>query len=608
MSSRRSFMKTLGAAAAAQAVSGAAVAKVPATSSATSSSTSSATGHTLTPSLGHSPVQPRLRSVQYGQVRLTGGPVLEQYEAVCAAYLGLDEDRLLKGFRQAAGLPAPGKDMGGWYDPNGFCPAHSLGQYISGLARMAAAQPAGAANPYRAKVQRLIAGWGATQTGATFPYVSAHAASFFPSYIFDKNMIGLLDAWRFAGVNTRDLIRKNVSGAKPHLEGRALERGELPPTAPYDEPYTLPENLWYAWEMTGEAEYRQMALQYLFNREYYDPLTRGENPLPGKHAYSHYNCLCSAARTYYNTGERHYLDAALRGYELIREQQYASGGWGPNEAYVTPGRGELGKSLTTTQAHFETPCGSYASFKLARYLQQRLGEPRFGDHLERVFYNAILGAFVLKPDGHGFYYSSYHPMTTKFYHPDKWTCCSGTLPEVVSDYLISSYYLDGDGAYVNLYVPSELRWKTGKGVAVRLTQETSFPESEEVLLRVSPESAAEFPLTLRMPGWMSAPAEVRVNGKEISASTDAGAGVVRLERFWKAGDEIQLRLPMGWRKEAVDAQHPGLVALLHGPVMMVAISALPEVGAQAPQLRQAPPRLMPFYAVKDEVYTTYVRG
>ena len=63
----------------------------------------------------------------------------QQYDRIHASYLALDNDRLLKVYRQRAGLPSPGRDMGGWYDADGFVPGHSLGQYISGLARIAAA-------------------------------------------------------------------------------------------------------------------------------------------------------------------------------------------------------------------------------------------------------------------------------------------------------------------------------------------------------------------------------------------------------------------------------------------------------------------------------------
>ena len=80
----------------------------------------------------------------YGDVQLHEGPMRRQFEENHARFLNLDEDRLLKVFRQVAGLPAPGEDMGGWYDLtgfslernnfHGFIAGHSFGQYLSGLA------------------------------------------------------------------------------------------------------------------------------------------------------------------------------------------------------------------------------------------------------------------------------------------------------------------------------------------------------------------------------------------------------------------------------------------------------------------------------------------
>ena len=68
-----------------------------------------------------------------------------QFDENHERFLHLDDDRLLKVFRQVAGMPAPGEDMGGWYDLtgfnldtndfHGFIAGHSLGQYVSGLAR-----------------------------------------------------------------------------------------------------------------------------------------------------------------------------------------------------------------------------------------------------------------------------------------------------------------------------------------------------------------------------------------------------------------------------------------------------------------------------------------
>ena len=72
-------------------------------------------------------------------------------------------------------------------------------------------------------------------------------------------------------------------------------------------------------------------------------------------------------------------------------------------------------------------------------------DSRYGDSMERVLYNCILGAKPIEQDGHGFYYSDYNNDGSKVYHPYKWHCCTGTFSQVTADYGISSYFHDGEG-------------------------------------------------------------------------------------------------------------------------------------------------------------------
>jgi hypothetical protein len=129
----------------------------------------------------------KLYEFSYSDVKLTAGPLKSQFDRVHAHFLGLDNDRLLKVYRQRAGLPAPGADMGGWYDADGFVPGHTIGQYISGLARYAKATGDVATS---AKVNALVEGYAATLGPNGYPYASEKAAITWPCYILDKYEIG----------------------------------------------------------------------------------------------------------------------------------------------------------------------------------------------------------------------------------------------------------------------------------------------------------------------------------------------------------------------------------------------------------------------------------
>src|SRR6059058_2131981 len=114
----------------------------------------------------------KLQEFGYPQITLTEGPIAAMYQRMRTHFLKLDEDRLLKVYRQRVGMPAPGRDMGGWYDADGFVPGHLIGQFMSGLSRLHAnnGDPEAAA-----KVRRLVQGYGATFEKDNDPYASAKA-------------------------------------------------------------------------------------------------------------------------------------------------------------------------------------------------------------------------------------------------------------------------------------------------------------------------------------------------------------------------------------------------------------------------------------------------
>src|SRR5207248_923415 len=58
-------------------------------------------------------VVPEISQFGYSQVQLLEGPFRRQFEQQHDLFLHLNEDAMLKPFRQREGMPAPGPDMGG---------------------------------------------------------------------------------------------------------------------------------------------------------------------------------------------------------------------------------------------------------------------------------------------------------------------------------------------------------------------------------------------------------------------------------------------------------------------------------------------------------------
>jgi DUF1680 family protein len=574
-----------------------------------------------------------LATFPYADVQLLDGPMKRQFEENHARFLNLDDDRLLKVFRQVAGLPAPGEDMGGWYDLtgfsltrndfHGFIAGHTLGQYVSGLARAYAVT---GSEPTRAKVSRLVKGYAETLDPKAKFFVDYRL----PAYTYDKLSCGLIDAHEFAhDPMAMDIHEKLTRAMVAYLPEKALSRAEQrsrphKDTAyTWDESYTLPENLFLAYQRSGKVFYRDMAKRYLEDDTYFGPLSQGNNVLPFEHAYSHVNAFSSAMQAYITLGSEMHLRAAKNAFNMLETtQSFATGGWGPDEAFGEPGVGQLGNSLASTHASFETPCGAYGHFKITRYLLRLTKDAHYGDSMERVLYNTILGAWPIQADGTSFYYSDYATTGKKGWHRDKWPCCSGTFPQLAADYHISTYLRSSDGIYVNLFTPSTVNWTDGEGKC-RLTQQTKYPLENKVQINVSGSRSADYAIYVRIPGWATSDAVLSVNGNRVSGPVQAGT-FAAIRRTWKDGDRVELELPMPLRLEPVDANHPNLVALMRGPLVLFAVADSQPTFDRAELLRAQmannaagdsvaasaegkPISMRPFMSINEESYSTYVR-
>jgi hypothetical protein len=254
---------------------------------------------------------------------------------------------------------------------------------------------------------------------------------------------------------------------------------------------------------------------------------------------------------------------------MVQDQSFATGGWGPDEAFVEPGKGLLDASLGTTHASFETPCGAYGHFKITRYLLRVTRDSSYGDSMERVLYNTIAGATPILADGTSFYYSDYNNSGRKAHYRDKWPCCSGTFPQLTADYGISAYFQSADGVYVNLFIPSRLSWMQNN-TQCSLTQLTDYPRANTTQLSLNLARPESFALYVRIPAWAGAKTGVSINGRRAESAIEPGK-FLALQRSWKDGDRVEIEFEMPLRLEAIDNENPNNVALLHGPTALFAV-------------------------------------
>ncbi len=266
------------------------------------------------------------------------------------------------------------------------------------------------------------------------------------------------------------------------------------------------------------------------------------------------------------TGDEKYLRIIRNAYDFLQNTQtYATGGFGPVERIMPAG--SLGTALEFQPNSFEAPCGSWAGFKLSRYLTQFTGDARYGDWAEKLLYNGIGASLQINGAGRHFYYADYRLFSgVKIFSRNAYTCCSGTYIQDTSDFPNLIYYKDDRDLYVSLYVPSEVTWKRGDG-EVTLLQETQYPEAETSTMTLRMAKPTEFGLKLRVPGW-SSDVSVKINGAAAQVECKPGTWAT-VNRTWRNGDRVEVRIPLRVRWSAVDAQHPRRVAAVRGPVVLV---------------------------------------
>jgi len=567
---------------------------------------------------GAAPKGPRkLETFDYRGVTLDGGQLRLQLDEVRDYYLRIPNDDLLKGFRQRAHLPAPGKDLGGWYSSDTF---HVFGQIVSGLARLYAASGDAAC---KEKVDALVSEWGKCIAADGYFYYSLKPNA--PHYIYDKLVGGLVDAYLYCG--NREAIghlRRITDWAVRHLD-RSRRTADTS-----TEWYTLTENLDRAYLATGDAVYRDFAEVWEYH-EYWDVYARNADifaPRPSGqrndvyHAYSHVNTLGGAGAAFLVKGDPRYLDILANAYDSLQTHQvFATGGFGPNEQFLP--RDKLREGLENSVNCFETQCGCWAGFKMVKYLLCAKRDAKYGDWAERLALNGIGASIPMGANGQVFYYSNYNPHGGEKRNTDYgWSCCTGTRPQAAADCCDLVYFKDQENLYVNLFTPSTVHWSV-HDTSVTLRQTTRFPEEPMTQLTIELARPASFGLKIRCPAWLAGPVTARINGAAAGITSDSQHWAA-IERTWQNGDRVAIELPM----RLTASSFPGRrypAALLFGPVALAVRAAnggfAAKIDLGCPERSLVPARgepltwrlagdpavlVRPFYAYKEgEPYYLY---
>jgi DUF1680 family protein len=581
----------------------------------------------------------RLEPLPLAAVRLNPGIFREQ-EEINARYLdSLAVDRLLHSFRVTAEISSSATPYGGWEDPTCELRGHFAGgHYLSAVALAAA----GSGNTVlKSRGDALVDGLGACQKKIGNRYLSAYPTQLFehlaegkpvwaPFYTYHKIMAGLLDMYLLTG-NTDALKVAEGMGqwAQGFMSGFSVDQRQRMLRTEYGGMNEVLVNLAAATQKDRYVEAARLFEQPGF----LDPLAARRDELQGLHANTNVPKIIGAARMYEITGERRYREIVeyFLG-EVEAARNYVIGNTSLDEHWTTPA-GQLKGTLAWSNAEC---CVAYNLMKLQRIVFGWTGEARWMDAYERTLFNCRLGtqnSQGLKqyffPLGAG-YWRAYNSPEESFW------CCTGTGAEEFAKLADTIYFRRGSSIYVNQFIPSTLDWKD-EGIAIE--QVTRFPREQGTTLKITASRPKMRAIHLRIPGWTTEDAAVKVNGRVIDAVADPGS-YLALRKIWHDGDTISVSLPMELRQEPLPGDD-SVAAALYGPLVLAADlgagppdgpmrvvhgrgtepkdlpapGPLPKMGAiqveSTPERRfisegtGAKYRLMPMYEIGDQRYSVY---
>ncbi len=350
--------------------------------------------------------------------------------------------------------------------------------------------------------------------------------------------------------------------------------------------FTGDEKYWrlakFFLDIRGRAEYQQQsASEYPGEREY----NQNHKPvLEQTEAVGH----CVRAMYLYIpltdiaalTGQPEYAKADdTLWQDVVSHKMYVTGGIGSirqQEKFGAP------YELPNVSSWHET-CASYGNVVWNHRLFLLHKDAKYIDTMERILYNGFLDGVSLKGDR--FFYQNVL-MSYGNYERFDWInvpCCPPNVVRLMASIGSYIYAQTGSEIYVNLFVGSRADVKLADN-DVKISQETRYPWEGKIRVTIDPQHAGRFAVLVRIPEWarntplpsdlyryMDASNEkptLSVNG--ASTAIQPANGYVRLDRTWKAGDVIELNLPMPVRKVLAHERvldDKGRVALERGPLV-----------------------------------------
>jgi len=223
-----------------------------------------------------------------------------------------------------------------------------------------------------------------------------------------------------------------------------------------------------------------------------------------------------------------------------------------------------------------------------------LGDPAFGDRLERITFNALPATFKKDMWAHqydqqvnqvmcsvlkGRNWTTNGPESNVFGLEPNFGCCTSNMHQGWPKFASHLWMAAPEGGLAAVaYAPSRVDARVRGNVEVAILEDTDYPFRDTVRLTVYPVSPVRFPLRVRIPAWAQG-ATVTVQGTQ-EANVKPGTFHI-CEREWKHGDVVELRFPMAL---SVAGHYRDGLAVNRGPLVFSLL-----MGEERKQIKGEPP-------------------
>lgn len=521
-------------------------------------------------------ISAQMQLFDLSEVRLKDGPFKNAQDVDLKYILALDPDKLLAPYLLESGLPPKADRYGNWESIG--LDGHIGGHYLSALSMMYAST----GNPeLKNRLDYMLSELARCQDKNGNGYVGGipqgkvfwdrihkgdiDGSSFglnntwVPIYNIHKLFAGLIDAYHYTGSEkAKEIVIKLgdwfIELIRPLSDEQiqkvlATEHGGI--NESFADLYIITKNIKYL--ETAEK---------LSHKAFLNPLLQKEDKLTGLHANTQIPKVVGFEKIAVLSDNKQWSDAVQYFWDNVTQKRTVAFGGNSVSEHFNPTNDFSG--MVKSNEGPET-CNSYNMERLAKALFLDKNDVRYLDFYERTLYNHILSS--QHPEKGGFvYFTPIRPNHYRVYSQPQTSmwCCVGTGLENHTKYGELIYSHSKNDLFVNLFIPSVLKWEEN---GIELEQNTKFPYENQTELVLKLKKAKTFALNIRYPKWAES-FEIFINGKEQKI-TSKSSEYVAILRKWKSGDKIAVQFQTTLHLENLP-DGSNWSAFVKGPIVLAA--------------------------------------